>query len=64
MNIVSFVIVILIFSLFSSESSSEVAYFSFFLTDKNKCLKANVKSHGEGIQAGPNCGWVEHKFSK
>jgi hypothetical protein len=64
MNIVSFVIVILIFSFFSSESSSEVAYFSFFLTDKNKCLKANVKLRGEGIQAGSNCGWGEQKFSK
>ncbi|KAK7816136.1 hypothetical protein U0070_023619 [Myodes glareolus] len=29
----------------------------FGQTDKNRCLKANAKSCGECIQAGPNCGW-------
>ncbi|KAM5235739.1 integrin beta-1 isoform 1-T1 [Ctenodactylus gundi] len=29
----------------------------FSQTDKNRCLKANAKSCGECIQAGPNCGW-------
>ncbi|KAI2555470.1 integrin subunit beta 1, partial [Homo sapiens] len=29
----------------------------FAQTDENRCLKANAKSCGECIQAGPNCGW-------
>uniref|UniRef100_A0A2K6ELV9 Integrin beta n=1 Tax=Propithecus coquereli TaxID=379532 RepID=A0A2K6ELV9_PROCO len=29
----------------------------FGQTDENRCLKANAKSCGECIQAGPNCGW-------
>uniref|UniRef100_A0A8D2DSG8 Integrin beta n=1 Tax=Sciurus vulgaris TaxID=55149 RepID=A0A8D2DSG8_SCIVU len=35
---------------------SSVCYV-FGQTDKNRCLKANAKSCGECIQAGPNCGW-------
>ncbi|CAD7691041.1 integrin beta-1 isoform 1-T2 [Lycaon pictus] len=29
----------------------------FGQADENRCLKANAKSCGECIQAGPNCGW-------
>lgn len=36
----------------------------FFLTDENRCLKANAKSCGECIQAGPNCGWCTNSVSK
>ncbi|XP_023597744.1 integrin beta-1 [Trichechus manatus latirostris] len=35
---------------------SSVCYV-FGQTDENRCLKANAKSCGECIQAGPNCGW-------
>lgn len=45
---------IVIYSFFSFES---LKLFFLFLTDKNRCLKANAKSCGDCIQAGPNCGW-------
>lgn len=34
------------------------------MLDENKCLKANAKSCGECIQAGPNCGWCTNSVSK
>lgn len=56
--------VILIFSLFFSlETSDKEFCFFFLLTDENRCLKANAKSCGECIQAGPNCGWCTNSVS-
>uniref|UniRef100_A0A7I2V2T4 Integrin subunit beta 1 n=1 Tax=Homo sapiens TaxID=9606 RepID=A0A7I2V2T4_HUMAN len=35
----------------------------FAQTDENRCLKANAKSCGECIQAGPNCGWCTNSVN-
>ena len=58
------VIVILIFHYFLSDTSHKIFCSFFFLTDENRCLKANAKSCGECIQAGPNCGWCTNSVSK
>lgn len=50
--------------MFSLETSSKVVCSLFLLTDENRCLKANAKSCGECIQAGPNCGWCTNSVSK